>query len=210
MWGGYDRRKHVKSMTINKAQVMCGHMGHVETKAICDYYGQPLTKKGFRQCVHCGKAKAKQMAVFQHNEEHVVAGPEAHCIFLDISSVKHGSEKKTPVSKPFWLLIVVEFVNHTLLEFLKRKSNLPETACKIIHELQTQGVNVKYVRMDNAGENVAFAQLANSKDWTLRLTFEFTGARTPQRNYLVEIGFSTNCVRCSTLHTCLRKKSICW
>ena len=180
-----------KSMTINKAHVMCGHMGHVETKAICDYFGQPLTKQGYRQCTHCGKAKAKQLAVAQRNEDHVVAGPEAHRIFMDISSVKHGSEKKLPVSKPFWLLIVVEFVNFKVSEFLKRKSDLPEVACNIVRKLQMGGVNIKYVRMDNAGENVAFAQLANSKDWSLRLSFEFTGAGTPQRNYLVEIGFST-------------------
>jgi hypothetical protein len=170
---------------------MCGHMGHVETKTICDYYGQPLTLRGFRQCVHCGKAKAKQLAVAQSNEQHVIAGPEAHRIFVDISSVKHGSDKKIAVSKPFWLLIVVEFVNYKLSKFLKHKSDLPETACNIVHKLQNAGVNIKYVRLDNAGENGVFAQLANSKDWNLRLTFEFTGAGTPQRNYLVEIGFST-------------------
>jgi hypothetical protein len=179
-----------KAITINKAHGMCGHMGHVETKAICDYYGQELTKRGYRQCVHCGKAKAKQLAVAQHNEEHEVAGPEVHRIFIDISSVKHGSKKKIPVSKPFWMLIVVEFVNYKLSEFLKRKSDLPEAACNMVHKLQSEGVNIKFVRLDNAGENVAFAQLANSKYWNLRLTFEFTGAGTPQRNYLVEIGFS--------------------
>ena len=61
------------------------------------------------------------------------------------------------------MLIVVEFVNYKLSEFLKWKSELPETTCKIIHKLQTEGVNIKYVRMDNAGENVAFAQMANNK-----------------------------------------------
>jgi hypothetical protein len=170
---------------------MCGHMGHMEAREICDYYGQPITTRGFRQCVHCGKAKAKQLAVVQRNEEHVVAGPNEHRIFVDISSVKHGPEKKSLVSKPYWMLIVIEFVNFKLSEFLKHKSDLPEAACKIVHKLQTEGVNVKYVRLDNAGENLAFARMANSKEWNLRLVFEFTGAGTPQRNYLVEVGFST-------------------
>ena len=44
------------AVTINKAHAMCGHMGHVEARAVCKYYGQELTKKGFQQCVHCGKA----------------------------------------------------------------------------------------------------------------------------------------------------------
>jgi hypothetical protein len=73
---------------------------------------------------------------------------------------------------------------------LKHKSDLPETACNIVQKLQNAGVIIKYVRLDNAGENGVFVQLANSKDWNLQLTFEFTGAGTPQRNYLVEIGFS--------------------
>lgn len=36
-----------------------------------------------------------------------------------------------------------------------------------------------------------FAKMANGKEWNLKLTFEFTGVRTLQLNYLVEIGFST-------------------
>jgi hypothetical protein len=80
------------AVTINKAHAMCGHMGHVEARAVCKYYGQELTKKGFQQCVHCGKAKARQLAVTQDNEEHVKAGAEGHRIFLDISSVKNVDE----------------------------------------------------------------------------------------------------------------------
>jgi hypothetical protein len=38
---------------------------------------------------------------------------------------------------------------------------------------------------------MVFAKLVNSKEWNLRLVFEFTGAGTPQRNYLVEVGSST-------------------
>jgi hypothetical protein len=133
----------VTSITINMAHAMCGHMGHVETKEICDLYRQPITKRGFRQCVHCGKAKAKQLAVEQNNKEHVVAGPDVHCIFIDTSSVKHGSDKKVVMSKPYWLLIVVEFVNFKVSTFLKRKSDLPETACDLVHQMQT--ANVKYV-----------------------------------------------------------------
>jgi hypothetical protein len=51
-------------------------------------------------------------------------------------------------------------------------------------------VAIKYVRLDNTGENKAFAQLANSRKWNLQLCFKFTGAMTPQRNYLVEIRFA--------------------
>jgi hypothetical protein len=41
-------------------------------------YGQEITKSGFKQCKHCGKAKAKQLPVEKDNQEHIVAGPEEH------------------------------------------------------------------------------------------------------------------------------------
>jgi hypothetical protein len=37
----------VKPIMVNKAHIMCGHMGHVEAREICDYYGQLLTTRGF-------------------------------------------------------------------------------------------------------------------------------------------------------------------
>jgi hypothetical protein len=170
---------------------MCGHMGQAEAREICDYYGQAISKSGFQQCVNCGRAKAKQLLVTQDNKEHVVAGPEEHRIFIDISSVKHGKEKKKLVSKPYWMVMVVEMLNFKISEFLHQKKELPEKACQAIRDLKQKGINVKYVRLDNAGENVAFSQLANGKEWNMQLTFEFTGARTLQQNYLVEVGFAT-------------------
>jgi hypothetical protein len=47
------------------------------------------------------------------------------------------------------------------------------------------------IRLDNAGKNSKFAHEANGHDWKLNIEFEFTGAQTPQRNHLAEIGFST-------------------
>jgi hypothetical protein len=46
--------------------------------------------------------------------------------FIDISSVKHGKEKKKLLSKPYWLLMVVEMVNFKVSEFLNQKNELPE------------------------------------------------------------------------------------
>jgi hypothetical protein len=53
--------------------------------------GQEITKSGFKQCQHCRKAKAKQLAVVADNQEHIVAGAEGHQVFVDTSSVKHRS-----------------------------------------------------------------------------------------------------------------------
>jgi hypothetical protein len=77
---------------------------------------------------------------------------------------------------------VIEQSNFKVSEFLYQKKDLPEATCNIIRTLQQDGVKVKFIRLDNAGENVSFSELENSKEWNLKLTFEFTGARTPQRN----------------------------
>jgi hypothetical protein len=82
-------------ITISRAHAMCGHMGQVEARGVCEYFGQEISKQGFQKCVSCGKAKMKQKTVTQDNSEHVVAGPEGHRMFIDISSVKHGSERNT-------------------------------------------------------------------------------------------------------------------
>jgi hypothetical protein len=180
-----------KPITINKAHCMCRHMGQVEARKICEIYGQVITKSGFKQCQHCGKAKAKQLAVVADNEEHIVAGAEGHQVFIDTSSVKHRSEKKKMLSKPYWMMIELELTNFKISEFLVKKNELQEKACEAVCKFKLEGVNVTYVWLDNAGENKVFATLANSKEWNLQLQFEFTGLHALQRNYLVKVEFAT-------------------
>jgi hypothetical protein len=167
-----------KPITINKAHCMCGHIGQVEAREICKQYGQEITKWGFKQCQYCGKAKVEQLTVVANNQDHIVAGAEGHQVFINTSSVKHGSEKKKLLSKPYWMMIVVELTNFKISEFLVKKSELPEKGCKVVRKLKLEGVKVKNVQLDNAGENKAFATLLNSKDWDLQLKFKFTGAHT--------------------------------
>jgi hypothetical protein len=87
--------------------------------------------------------------------------------------------------------MVVEQLNFKVLEFLDHKRDVPEKACEMIRQLKKEGVKIKFVCLDNAGENVKFAELVNGREFSLKLTFDFTGACTQQRNYLVEVGFAT-------------------
>jgi hypothetical protein len=89
------------------------------------------------------------------------------------------------------MLMVIELMNFKVSEFLNRKNKLLEKACKVIRKLKQEGINIKYVRLDNAGENKLFASIGNNHIWNLQLTFEFTGAHTPQQNYLAEVGSAT-------------------
>jgi hypothetical protein len=67
-----------KPIMINKAHCVCGHMGQVEACEICQQFGQEITKRGFKQCQHCSKAKAKQLTVVANNQNHIVAGASVH------------------------------------------------------------------------------------------------------------------------------------
>lgn len=40
---------------------------------------------------------------------------------------------------------------------------MPEQACVTIRKLVRDGIKIKFVRLDNAGENVVFAKKANGK-----------------------------------------------
>ena len=67
--------------------------------------------------------------------------------------------------------------------FLKAKSELKEKVIDLINELK----NVKFLRVDDAGEN--FALEKQCKRQNLNVKFEYTGPRTPQRNGKVERKF---------------------
>jgi hypothetical protein len=58
-----------------------------------------------------------------------------------------------------------------------------------ISKVETSGNPVKFVRMDNAGENKLLKKRCESSNWKLGIEFEFTVHVTPQQNSLLEVGF---------------------
>jgi hypothetical protein len=60
------------------------------------------------------------------------------------------------------------------------------------HAWKQAGKQVKYIRLDNAGENKKLKTRSDSADWKLNIDFGFTSRDTPQQNHLVaELGFAT-------------------
>ena len=74
--------------------------------------------------------------------------------------------------------------------FLKKKS---ETAAKVVelikHLKTTLNYQVKFIRCDNAGENLKLEEACKKEG--LGVTFEYTAPKTPQQNGRVERGFAT-------------------
>jgi hypothetical protein len=76
-----------------------------------------------------------------------------------------------------------------LLEFyFKRKSDLKEKVNTLLTDLKIAGLNVKFIRCDDAGENVSMKSDQDIKSFGVK--FEFLGPRTCQKNGKVEtVGF---------------------
>ena len=82
---------------------------------------------------------------------HTAISP-AQSLFLDISSVNHrflGGNK-------FWLLIVDDFTHMKWSFFLKAKSDLSDTVLRFLAKLCGHNFTPNFIRLDNAGENLAF------------------------------------------------------
>jgi hypothetical protein len=60
---------------------------------------------------------------------------------------------------------------------------------ELIKELKNNNIQVKFLRLDDAGENYALEK--ECKQQNLAVKFEYSGPRTPQRNGKVERKFQT-------------------
>ncbi len=164
---------------------MLGHCGEEKTRAVAKYYGVKLSGE-FTPCPDCAKAKAKQANVPKSIPDEKRSKIPGERLFFDISSIKSRSFGGTK----FWLLIVDDATGFAFSYFLKKKS---ETAGKITslikHLKATLNYQVKFLRCDNAGENISTEEAC--KEEGLGVTFEFTAPNTPQQNGRVERRFAT-------------------
>jgi uncharacterized protein YqeY len=72
---------------------------------------------------------------------------------------------------------------------LKKKDELKDKVVELIKELKNENIQVKFLRLDDAGENYALEKECKQKK--LAVKFEYSGPRTPQRNGKVERKFQT-------------------
>jgi hypothetical protein len=65
-----------------------------------------------------------------------------------------------------------------------------EPTCVQWNHWKDAGLAVKFVHLDNAGENKKLKECSESADWKLDIEYEFTAWDTPQQNHLAELGFA--------------------
>ena len=173
-----------KSIPIWKFHQMTGHTGEYLMRTTADYMGIKLTGK-LEPCETCTQAKIRQANVPKKKEKQVPSRP-GYRLFIDISSFKHESMG----GKRHWLIVVDEFSDCSHSFFLKRTSDQIELLPIWIKELKAQyGTDIKYIRLDNSGENRSFQKEREKQN--LGIIFEFTASGTPQQNSVVETKIPT-------------------
>jgi hypothetical protein len=96
-------------------------------------------------------------------------------LYVDISSIKgtrFGGAK-------FWALIIDDFSIYCWSYFLKKKDELNDKVVELIKELKNENIQVKFLRLDDAGENHALETEYKPQNlaikWTLYTTKKWKG-----------------------------------
>ena len=188
-----------KHLSTIKAHCLLGHSNVEATRATAKHLGWNLTRGTDEICEACAAAKAKQknlvkgewkLVRFRENRKQRAANPNER-IYLDISSVKSNKAKRIFPRRPHWCILVDERTGMKFSHFFNSKNGMVEPTCELFHQWKIRDKPVKQLRMDNAGENRILEQRAQSSDWKLGITVEYTGRDTPQHNHRAEVGLAT-------------------
>ena len=110
-------------------------------------------------------------------------------LFIDIS----GPYPKTNKGNKYWIKIVDDYSRFSYRKFMESKSDIIKEVPKYIQKMNAKGNKVRFIRCDNAGENVN--QLKEDCENKFGIDFEVTPPKTPQMNGVVERRFVTDRLR---------------
>ncbi len=166
---------------INTYHDICGHVNGDILRMTAKYYNIGLSGT-LKTCLPCTLAKIPRSPISrERNERSTIPGER---IFVDISYFS----KPSIAGNQYWLLIVDDATDMAWSVFLKHKSDLCERLVNFIYNMKSRGTPIKYIRLDNSGENVAFQKQCDRL--FLNIKFEFTSPDTPQQNGRVERKFA--------------------
>ena len=167
--------------------------------------GYKLVRGKSKPCEVCVAGKAKQKNVTK-SSGHVPAQEKCGGIFLDISTIKSPKDIKVSVTKLHWMIMMDKRIGLKLSYFFQEKNGMIDPTCVQSRKWRIVGQPVRLVRSNNDGDNFKLEQVANGKDWKMDINFGYTGAGTPHRNPLAELGFTVIGARVRALmyHTNLK------
>jgi len=167
---------------INEFHKILGHCGSDRLEKTAKIHNFKLCGE-FQTCEECAIAKGRQKNI--NKEWKGGSQVPGERLYLDISSVRDASYG----GSKFWALIVDDYTDFCWSIFLKNKSDLKDKMFSLLTDLHIAGIDVKYIRCDDSGENKSFHNACRDKGFKIK--FEFSGPRTPQRNGKVERKFQT-------------------
>ena len=136
-----------KTVGINEFHEALGHPSEDTTKQTASLYGLKLSGM-LDPCIDCAEGKSRKRNMNKESE----GGSETpgERILIDQSSIK----KKSLGGSKFWLLALDDCTDQAWSYFLKKKDHQVKALLALVKELKAIGKPVKYVRCDNAGENI--------------------------------------------------------
>ena len=168
-------------MDINDAHELYGHLSMGPLQKLLKERGVKVVGTK-RTCEACAYAKAKAKAVCKTTS--VQATQKGERLFVDLS----GPYSRSLIGSQYWALIVDDWTRKAWSFFIKKKSDLKKVVNRLLTTLKGAGIVVKYLRCDNAGENVkGLKEICEVNG----IVLELTAPNTPQQNGVVERRFVT-------------------
>jgi hypothetical protein len=167
---------------INEAHDKMGHFGEAMLRKTYKDMGVTLTGK-LKPCDGCLRAKAKRKAISKISTSKATKPGERICI--DIS----GPYTPSIIGSIYWGNMVDENTNKTWNAYMKKKSEFPAAVLALCDKLKADGKEIKFIRCDNAGENMTKLQEGCDKRG---IKLEYTAPNTPQMNGTSERRFLTD------------------
>ena len=160
----------------NVAHESLGHISEEHIRKLAKMRNWQLTGT-LRPCAACAYAKSQQAKVSKTTKTR--AEKQGERLFVDIGGPYTG----TPRNSKFWLMVVDDFSRKKWSYYLKSKDDIAKPLKTLLDKIKGNGWPCKYIRCDNAGENVKHVEnLAN--DYGIEM--EYTARETPQQNGVAE------------------------
>ena len=172
---GEDPKEKTVTWEINRMHKVYNHASEDVLRATANSYGWKIIGK-FEACKDCQTSNIQQKGVSKSTETKSTIPGER--IFFDISSIKTPSYG----GNRFWLIALDDATSMTWSKFLKAKKELPKKMMSFLHKMIKRGTPVKFLRCDNAGENVKLRDLCQADKDLTAIVFEFTPKDSPQFN----------------------------
>jgi hypothetical protein len=150
--------------------------------------GMKLRKGGMGTCLACTIGEAKHKNVKMKSEETKSKEPGGR-VYLDISPVK-DKKGEPKITKNNLRIMVDESTKPKNSHFYAKKEGMVEPTCELIKNFRTMEIEIKILRMGNAGENKLLQQRCESRGWQFAIKYEYTVIETPQHNHIAELGFA--------------------